>query len=463
MVGGVAAVAVGRAALVEEAIETDETDARLALAVGGRSAVSVCGGRASGCSDRGGRGAGGAGTGRSWGRITVPVGLGVVEALSDGDTTEVVVLEVLDHVDGEVYGAQLVDVVGDGKLVTVSTHDLRVIALVNAILEVVLRVLDELRGQVQVVYSLLAMQKSILNVKPTSGVQIEVGDNITKLGQNVLAGVSAGRVRWAHVSWVFAENVSNGHLVLDHLVIDLLLSNGAEVLVRPGVTGDLVALVVHLLDDTRPVLVDSTLANVVTSKEESSVKSGILEELEYSLSVDVWSIIIGDGHSAGVLATVDTSAAIRNVSKLWAKIIAGRCSIGSFVSIASRTKVELAVRGGAVSSGSSAVTLVIVSIRAFEIGGQTNLRRAALVCCADLVVSLCTAAFRVGFLAGLHFMGMLSSIANLVTSEGVSRPQILWQTKESGGSFNSSVSRNKRCHQRGGNNVGETHLEWYEV
>jgi hypothetical protein len=150
-----------------------------------------------------------------------------------------------------------------------------------------------------------------------------------------LTVIIAGRVRWAHVGGVFADDVANRHLVLDHLVVGLLLGDGTKVLVGPGVRSDLVAVVVHLLDDACPVLVNCTLADVVTRNEESGVASSCLELAHNIFSVDVWAIVVGDCHGPGVVANVDATSAVGNTSKLGAGIIAGACSSRSLIGVCS--------------------------------------------------------------------------------------------------------------------------------
>src|SRR5690349_501176 len=89
----------------------------------------------------------------------------------------------------------------------------------------------------------------------TISVQIEVGNDISKLGHNALAGSLTRRVWWTHVSRILSENVADGHLILDHLIIDLGLGDLAQILMRPSVAGDLMTLRIHTSDDICPVLI----------------------------------------------------------------------------------------------------------------------------------------------------------------------------------------------------------------
>jgi hypothetical protein len=119
------------------------------------------------------------------------------------------------------------DVVGNCESVAACTRS------INTILEVVLGSLDLLLCELVVVIS----------------VEIERGHNIAERGHvSLTSSCFACRVWWAHVGGVFADDVSDGHFVLDHLVDTLLVCDLVEVLVRPCVTGDLVALGVHLRD-----------------------------------------------------------------------------------------------------------------------------------------------------------------------------------------------------------------------
>jgi hypothetical protein len=207
------------------------------------------------------------------------------------------------------------NVVADDKPVTIVW--VSAVTGVNAILEVVLGDLDLLWGQLVVVI----------------GIEIEVGNDVAEILHDILAVIIAGRVRWAHVGWVFADDVTDSHLVLDHLVVSLLFGNKTEVLVRPSVGGHLMAVVVHLLDDTRPVLINGTLTDVVTSDEESGMGSTCFELGHNVLCVDVWTIVVGDRNRSRVVADVYASTAVRDGSLLGTDIIAGACSGRSLVGV----------------------------------------------------------------------------------------------------------------------------------
>ena len=126
---------------------------------------------------------------------------------------------------------------------------------------------------------------------------------------------------------------------------------------RPGVGSDLVTLGFHALDDSGPLLIDSTLANVVTGDEEGSLESGSIELVKNLVSVDVWAIIVGDSNGAFLLARIDTGTTIRNTSLHRTSVVASRCSSRGLVGITARTVVEQAVGGRAVVGCGSTVSL----------------------------------------------------------------------------------------------------------
>ena len=219
-----------------------------------------------------------------------------METLAHGNSCEALGVEVVKHVCSEVLGGQLVDVVADDESVTVVW--VSAVAGVDAVLEVVLGDLDLLRSQVVVVV----------------GVEIEVGNDVAKIRHDFLALSIAGRVRWAHVGRVFADDVTDGHFVLDHLVVNLLLGDEAKVLVGPSVRSDLMAVVVHLLDDASPVLINGTLSDVVTGDEECGMGTTCFKLSHNVLGVDVWTIVVCNGDGSRVVADVDTTTAVRNGS-----------------------------------------------------------------------------------------------------------------------------------------------------
>lgn len=311
-------------------------NADLVVALSAASAISGDGasrgrGRASG----GGRSR----RARAWSsgsRVAVPVGLRLAHALTHGDTPEPTGLEGLNHGHCQVEGCELVDVVGNGKLAIGGW-----VGTIDSVAEVVLRGLNLDRSELVVVI----------------GIQVEVRNDVAKLLENAWAATDAGRVRGTHVSGVFANDVADSHLVLDHLVVDLGLGNGREILVRPSVRSDLVTLGDHALDGTAPLLINGTLSDVDTSDEEGSLEARRSEFVQDLISVDVWAVIIGNGNGSRGAASIDTLTTIGNVAFLGASIITSAGSSGSLVSVTTWAEVEEAVRGVAVLLGISTVAL----------------------------------------------------------------------------------------------------------
>ena len=100
---------------------------------------------------------------------------------------------------------------------------------------------------------------------------------------------------------------------------------------------DLVAVIIHLLDNTSPVLIDGALSKVVTGDEESGMGSSRLKQLHHTLSVNVRAIIVSDSDRTGIVADVDALTTVGNASKLGTKIIASACTSRGLVS----TKVRV--------------------------------------------------------------------------------------------------------------------------
>lgn len=136
MIGSVPAVSVLRAAFTKEAIDTDPANAGLTIA--DSTAHTIDRGRSGRCRDRCRRRWAGR---RSRGRVTVPVCLRVVHAFADSDSSEAVLVDVVEHVVSQVQGCKLVDIMRDAE----------VVAEIDALLEVVLCSLDLLLGKLIVI------------------------------------------------------------------------------------------------------------------------------------------------------------------------------------------------------------------------------------------------------------------------------------------------------------------------
>jgi len=136
------------------------------------------------------------------------------------------------------------------------------------------------------------------------------------------------------------------YLVPDHLVVSLLTGDGAEILMRPCVTGNLMSLSNHALDGSSPRLacvVNCALVDVDTGDEESGLCSGSFELIQNTLSVDVRTVIVCDGNRVWLSAVVDALSTIWLVAELGTSDIASAASSREFVGITGRAVLELAV------------------------------------------------------------------------------------------------------------------------
>jgi hypothetical protein len=186
------------------------------------------------------------------------------------------------------------------------------VAGIDSVGVVVLCVLDQLRSNIVIIIS----------------VQIEIGDDISKVS-HIISATRCGRasgIGRTHVGGEFANDVADGHLVLHHLVVTLLLGDLVEILVRPCVTGNLVTLSDHAADNSRPglgLVIKSAFSDIDTSDEEGSLESICCELVQNVVGVNVWAVIVGNGDSSWLNTIVDTLSTVRNCTKLGSRNGAG--------------------------------------------------------------------------------------------------------------------------------------------
>jgi hypothetical protein len=125
----------------------------------------------------------------------------------------------------------------------------------------------------------------------------------------------------------------------------------------PGVRCDLVTFSDHTLDDSTPLLVNSTLADVDTSDKESGLETSGVEFVQDLVSVDVWAVVVGDSNGSWLKAAVDAGTAVLNTAQLRASIIASAGTSRSLVGITTRSIIEEAIRSVAVLGSVSTVSL----------------------------------------------------------------------------------------------------------
>lgn len=130
---------------------------------------------------------------------------------------------------------------------------------------------------------------------------------------------SAAGVGRTHVGGDFANDVTQSHLVLNHLVVAILRGDGAQVQMSPGVRSKLVAFRVHTLDDLGEFRsdVDLALADVVTSDEEGSFGVVGSHDIKNVASENLLgAVIVGESNGSWFGTAVDTVAAIFDISWL---------------------------------------------------------------------------------------------------------------------------------------------------
>lgn len=179
---------------------------------------------------------------------------------------------------------------------------------------------------------------------------------IAQVFQIVQAICIAGLIWWTEISREKSKNVRQSDLVLDHLIVPLLVSQGRHVLMTPGVTPDLMALIVHALDEGRISslrVVDLAFAAIVTDEEERSFDPFLFQDIEQSRRVDIRAIVECEGNLSRDTAVLDTDS-VFSAAYFWSRhrgsIDTGRGLIG----IAGRAIHEKTGRGIAIIGSRSA-------------------------------------------------------------------------------------------------------------
>lgn len=120
-------------------------------------------------------------------------------------------------------------------------------------------------------------------MKVALSIEVKVGNVIAKLIKPSIGIFIAGRVRRSHVGRKVAQDVGDSNLIVDHLIPELGSAQCCEALVRPCVTGDLVAISDHSPDESRPCciwVVDGSFAEVSSSDVEGRFGVVFLDLLE---------------------------------------------------------------------------------------------------------------------------------------------------------------------------------------
>ena len=93
-----------------------------------------------------------------------------------------------------------------------------------------------------------------------------------------------------------------------------------------------------------------------------------MSQLRLLMHANVWSslpVVVGDGNSSCLLASVDALAAVWDIALLRTSVIAGAGTSGRLVGIAGWAEINQAVRGLTMVLRRSTVALYIISILMF--------------------------------------------------------------------------------------------------
>ena len=153
----------------------------------------------------------------------------------------------------------------------------------------------------------------------------------------------------SHVSWVLADDVGDGALVLCHVDLAISALHGIHVRVGPGVGTDLVTFCKHTLQKFRPHVALVKLASTVgvASDQECGLGSGDLELVKKLTGVNIWAVIEGQGDSAWLLAVIDVLAVL-DLAKLRTGIFESAHSGRRHVRVTSAEATNAVLRDGAV-------------------------------------------------------------------------------------------------------------------
>lgn len=98
----------------------------------------------------------------------------------------------------------------------------------------------------------------------------------------------------------------------------------------------------HSADDICPTCgcVDSTLANIDSSNKECSLETVLRKLVKNPIGVDVWSVVVSDGDSSSLLASVNASSSVLDIALLRASIIASAGTTRRLVGVTTGAEVN---------------------------------------------------------------------------------------------------------------------------
>ena len=165
---------------------------------------------------------------------SVPVALWIVEAGTNSNTSISLSLHTLQHILSQAVYSPLMVIMSQRQ-----ERALRWRAAVQSVIKVRLRIAN----------------LGLAIIVPVESIEVGLDNMITQVGGTGLAGCVAGKIRWTHVGWEETEDVVDSLLVVIHFAVEPCEIEGREVLVGPGVGGDLVAFAVHALAIVSRVMV----------------------------------------------------------------------------------------------------------------------------------------------------------------------------------------------------------------
>ena len=163
---------------------------------------------------------------------------------------------------------------------------------------------------------------------------------ISKGPEVVETRLIAADIGGAQIGREEAKDIGDCNFVLDDLRNPLFVRAGSQVLVTPGMTTDLVAIVEHTLHNcwiSCGRVVNLSLGTVISHDEEGRFDTGSLEGIEDLGCVDVRPVVECQGNFTRSVAMVNVNA-VRDIPKQGTRSIAGVMSDWTFVSITSRSR-----------------------------------------------------------------------------------------------------------------------------
>lgn len=270
---------------------------------------------------------------------TVPVVARVLKTVADSDRTVPKSAYCSQHMLRKIVDGLLVSVMGDDD----PRLDRRVTTG---------------KGTVEKIFGSLNERWAV--ILPVVRVDIVENSMVSHVTHGIAASrvSKATRVRRAHICREAANDIPQSAFVFLHLLTTLCRADFAEIFVRPGVAGNLVAAEQHAFDERSPRqrgIIDLAFAIVDTRDEESGRSFILVEQIKKLACIPGWAIIEGQSNCSRDSAGADLLRTVQDMADVRAKDFTGGWSLGSSVSIAG-AEVDQAVRRAAVQLRCATVT-----------------------------------------------------------------------------------------------------------